>query len=129
MKVIERMARDLNMDVEIIGHPTLREEGGLAMSSRNVYLSAEEREQALLIRASMDRAEELFAGGERNAAAIEAEVRNVLASKGGVEVEYVEVCDPESLDGLAEAGKSTLLAIAARVGKTRLIDNTILTEP
>ncbi len=129
LKVIERMARDLNMDVEIIGHPTLREEGGLAMSSRNVYLSAEEREQALLIRASMDRAEELFAGGERNAAAIEAEVRNVLASKGGVEVEYVEVCDPESLDGLAEAGKSTLLAIAARVGKTRLIDNTILTEP
>ena len=128
LKIIERMTRDLNMDVEIVGYPTVREEGGLAMSSRNVYLSAGEREKALLIRASMDRAEALFAGGERNAAAIEAEVRKVLASKGGVDVEYVEVCDPETFDGFAEAGESALLAIAARVGKTRLIDNTILTE-
>jgi len=128
LKIIERMARDLNMGIEIIGHPTVREEEGLAMSSRNVYLSAEERDKALLVRASMKRAEALFMGGERNPRVLENEVRKVLASKEGVEVEYASVCDPETFQVLEDVGKSALLAIAARVGKTRLIDNTILTE-
>jgi pantoate--beta-alanine ligase len=129
LKIIERMVRDLNMGIEIVAYPTVREEGGLAMSSRNTYLGAEERANALLIRASMKRAEELFKGGERNAGTIASEVRKVLASKDGIDIEYVEVCDPEDLGGIKDIENRALLAIAARVGKTRLIDNTILTEP
>ena len=128
LKIIQRMARDLNMDLEIIGHPTVREEGGLAMSSRNAYLSAEEREKALLISASMKKAEELFRGGERRTGVLAAEVRKVLASKDGIDIEYITMCDPETLGDVDKVETSALLAIALRLGKTRLIDNTILTE-
>lgn len=128
LKVIERMVTDLNMDLDIIGYPTVREEGGLAMSSRNAYLSAGERERALLIHASMKKVEDLFRGGERKAQVLEAEARRVLASKDGIDIEYVTVCDPETLHGLEEAGSRVILAVAAKVGKTRLIDNTVLTE-
>ena len=128
LKVIQRMVRDLDMDLEIIGYPTVREEGGLAMSSRNAYLSPGERELALLIQASMKKVEELFRGGERKARVLEAEARRVLTSKGGIDIEYVTVCDAETFHGLEEVGTSALLAIAAKVGKTRLIDNTVLME-
>jgi pantoate--beta-alanine ligase len=129
LKIIQRMVRDLNMDIEIIGYPTVREEGGLAMSSRNAYLSADEREKALLIQASMKKVEELFRGGERKARVLEEEARRVLTSKDGIDIEYVTLCDPETFHGLEKVGASALLAIAAKVGKTRLIDNTVLTEP
>lgn len=129
LKIIQRMVKDLNMDLEIIGYPTVREEGGLAMSSRNAYLSADEREKALLIQASMKKVEELFRGGERKARVLEGEARRVLTSKDGIDIEYVTLCDPETFHGLEEVGASALLAIAAKVGKTRLIDNTVLTEP
>ena len=129
LKVIQRMVRDLNMDIEIIGYPTVREEEGLAMSSRNAYLSADEREKALLIQASMKRVEKLFKEGERKARVLEGEARRVLTSKDGIDIEYVTLCDPETFHGLEEVGTSALLAIAAKVGKTRLIDNTVLTEP
>jgi pantoate--beta-alanine ligase len=128
LKIIQRMARDLNMDLEIIGYPTVREEGGLAMSSRNAYLSAEDREKALLISASMKKAEELFRGGERRAGVLAAEVRKTLASKDGLDIEYVTMCDPETLGDVDKIERSALLAIALRLGKTRLIDNVILTE-
>jgi len=128
LKIIQRMARDLNMDLEIIGHPTVREEGGLAMSSRNAYLSAEDREKALLISASMTKAEELFRGGERRAGVLAAEVRKILASKDGIDIEYITLCNPDTLNDVGKIERSALLAIALRVGKTRLIDNTILTE-
>jgi len=128
LKIIQRMVKDLNMDVEIIAHPTVREEGGLAMSSRNAYLSADEREKALLIHASMKKVEEMFRGGDRKARALEAEARKVLASKDGIDIEYVAVCDPETFHPLEEVDERALLAIAAKVGKTRLIDNTVLTE-
>ncbi len=128
LKVIQRMVKDLNMDVAVVGHPTVREEGGLAMSSRNAYLSADERGKALLIHASMKKVEELFRGGERKACVLEEQARKVLASKDGIDVEYVAVCDPETFQDLEEVGKRALLAVAARVGKTRLIDNTVLAE-
>jgi pantoate--beta-alanine ligase len=128
LKIIQRMAKDLNMGIDVIGHPTVREEGGLAMSSRNSYLSPDEREKALLIHASMRHAEELFREGERNAHVLQAEVRKVLASGEGIEPEYVTVCDADTFQDLEEIAGNAVLAIAARVGKTRLIDNTILTE-
>ncbi len=129
LKVIQRMVKDLNMDLEIVGFPTVREEGGLAMSSRNAYLGADEREKALLIYASMKKVEALFRDGERTARVLEAEARRVLTSRDGIDIEYVTVCDAETFHGLEEVGKCALLAIAAKVGKTRLIDNTVLTEP
>ena len=129
LKVIEKMVRDLNMDVEIVPHPTVREEDGLAMSSRNTYLSPEERERALLISRSLKAAEDWFRRGERKAQAIRDEVKRILCSKEGIDIEYISVAHADTLEELGEIpGGKALLAIACRVGKTRLIDNTILTE-
>jgi pantoate--beta-alanine ligase len=128
LKIIQRMTRDLNMDLEVIGFPTIREEGGLAMSSRNTYLSAEERDKALLIYASMKRLEEMVRGGEKKVATLKDEARKILSSKNGIDIEYVTICDTETLNDLEDIDKNALLAIAVRVGKTRLIDNTILME-
>jgi pantoate--beta-alanine ligase len=128
LKVIERMVRDLNMDVEIVPFPTVREKDGLAMSSRNAYLSSEEREKALLISASMRKVKELFSSGERNAATLKAAAESLLRSREGIDIEYVSISDGETLEETAEATDKAVLAIACRVGKTRLIDNTILME-
>jgi pantoate--beta-alanine ligase len=126
LKIIQRMARDLNMDLEVIGYPTVREEGGLAMSSRNTYLSTEERDRALLINRSMKRLEEMVRGGETRAAVLKDEARKVLGSKDGIDIDYISICDAETLDDLERIDRRVLLAIAVHVGKTRLIDNTIL---
>jgi len=128
LKIIERMARDLDMDVEVVGFPIVREPDGLAMSSRNAYLTKEERGRALLINRAIRRAEEAFRGGERKAARLSEEVRKILGSQEGIDVEYVAVCDIETLDDLEKIEKQALIAVAASVGRTRLIDNTILTE-
>jgi len=128
LTIIERMVRDLNMDIEIVPFPTVREENGLAMSSRNTYLSPEERERGLLIYTSMKKAEELFKSGERDAAVLKKEAERILSSGSGVDIEYVSISDAETLTELVRIQKKAVLAIACRVGKTRLIDNTILTE-
>ena len=128
LKIIERMARDLDMDVEVIGFPIVREPDGLAMSSRNAYLSEEERVKALLINKAIKRAKEAFRGGERRASRLSEEAKEILGSKEGVAVEYITVCDTETLDDLEEVDKRALIAVAALVGRTRLIDNAILTE-
>jgi len=126
--VIEKMVRDLNMDLKIVPHPTVREKDGLAMSSRNTYLSPEERERALLISASIRRTEELFREGERNVSVLKGEVTRLLGSRGGIDIEYVSFSDTNTLQELKRIEGRALLAIACRVGKTRLIDNTILME-
>jgi pantoate--beta-alanine ligase len=126
LKIIEQMVRDLNMDVRIVGCPTVREPGGLAMSSRNTYLSSEEREKALNLYAALKKAERLFKEGEENAKKLVEEALNLLASIEGLEIEYVEVVDPETLEELDVVKGSALLAVACRIGKTRLIDNLIL---
>jgi len=126
--VIQKMVRDLNMDIEIIGHPTIREKDGLAMSSRNTYLSKAEREKALLISASLKKAEKLFLEGERNAAVLRQEVESILHQKEGINIEYVNICDTRTLQDVDTIRSAAVLAIACRIGKTRLIDNTILTE-
>lgn len=126
--IIEKMVKDLNMDIDIIGYPTVREQDGLAMSSRNTYLSPEERDKALLISRSLKRVAELFKEGERNAAALKKEVEGILHQKEGINIEYVNLCDTDTLEELDTIRHKAVLAVACRIGKTRLIDNTILTE-
>jgi pantoate--beta-alanine ligase len=128
LKIIEKMVRDLNMDLQVVPHPTVREKDGLAMSSRNTYLSPEEREKGLLIHASIQKLEALVAQGQRNVEVLTEEARRILNSKGGVEIEYVTISDAETLEAISRIEGKALLAIACRVGKTRLIDNTILLE-
>jgi pantoate--beta-alanine ligase len=128
LKVIERMVRDLNMDLKIIPYPTVREPDGLAMSSRNTYLSPVEREKALLIYASMKKVEGLFKAGQRDVSVLREEVKKFLSSEEGVQIEYITISDAETLIEIDRIKNKAVLAIACRVGKTRLIDNTILTE-
>jgi pantoate--beta-alanine ligase len=123
LTVIRRMARDLNMNIEIIGIPTVREPDGLAMSSRNKYLNAEERESALCLKKSIDMALELVKGGERDAERLKASVGESILKYPFTSIEYVNICDPLSLEEIGTIRGKALLAIAVRVGKTRLIDN------
>ncbi len=128
LMVIERMVRDLNQDVKIVPHPTIREADGLAMSSRNTYLSSEERRKALFISASLRKAEEMFKAGIRDTGEIRKTVNAILNTEDGIDVEYIDICDAMTLEDISMADKKAVLAIACRIGKTRLIDNTILTE-
>ncbi len=124
--VIEQMVRDLDFDVEIELCPTVREPDGLAMSSRNAYLSPEERERALAIHRGLEAAERRAAEGERSPAALTEAVAEELRN-AGIEPEYVEARDAEDLSHVAELnGRPVLVAVAARVGRARLIDNTIV---
>jgi pantoate--beta-alanine ligase len=126
LQVIRRMAQDLNFDVEIVGCPIVRDEDGLALSSRNAYLSPEERRAALSLSRSLSGAASAVLGGERESARIVAAVRAEIEREPLARVEYAKVCDPETLAEVARIQGETLLALAVRVGKTRLIDNIIL---
>jgi pantoate--beta-alanine ligase len=123
---IRRMVKDLNMDTEILGHPIVREEDGLAMSSRNVYLDSEQRSDALRLSQSLREAQTLVQHGERNSAAILAQVRNTLEAGKHIRIDYAEICHPETLREVSQIESPTLLALAVFVGTTRLIDNCIL---
>jgi pantoate--beta-alanine ligase len=126
LAIIRRMAADLNLAVEIRGCPLVREPDGLAMSSRNAYLSAAERRQALALSRSLDEAREAILGGGRDAAALADRVRMQLREAEGVQLEYVAVVDPDTLADLRQIGDQVLVAVAACVGGTRLIDNVLL---
>lgn len=126
LAVISRMVMDLNMDIQILGVPTVREPDGLAMSSRNSYLRPEERMSALCLKRSIDLAGELFHGGEVRAEAIIEAVRSLVLSHPFTEIDYVALCDPVTLEHVDLLDGETLLALAVRVGKTRLIDNCLL---
>lgn len=128
LQVIRRMALDLNMGVEVVGMPIVREPDGLAMSSRNVYLSLEERTKALALSKSLKAAEKLAETGVSDCASILKEVRDVLDASG-IEAEYAEIRDAETLEIVTELKRPAVLALAARVGNTRLIDNTLLGKP
>jgi pantoate--beta-alanine ligase len=123
LAVIRKMVADLNMGVEVVGLPTVREPDGLAMSSRNVYLSPEERRAATVLWRSLGRARELFDGGERRAEVIRGEMRAVLASEPLARVEYVSVADAETLQELEAIEGPAMVSLAVRIGSTRLIDN------
>lgn len=122
--LIRRMVHDLDMPMKIIGAPIVREADGLAMSSRNSYLSAAERQRALVLSQALRRCEERFASGERNAEAFRGLLMEVEGE--GVALEYAEVVDGDTLEPLDEVSEGAVCAVAARVGETRLIDNTIL---
>ena len=126
LAVIRRMVRDLNFPVEIVACPIVREADGLAMSSRNVYLSADERTSALVLRRSLLRVEELFAAGERDAAKLAAAGRAVFAKEPQVRLDYFEIVDPDTLEPAGRITGPALCAVAAYVGNTRLIDNVVL---
>ena len=124
--IIRRMVRDLNFGVEIVACPIVREADGLAMSSRNVYLSAEERKQALGLHRSLKRVENLWKSGEKNSLKLVSDGKEEIEREKGVRLDYFEIVDWESLEALGEAGNGALVAVAAYVGTTRLIDNLVL---
>lgn len=126
--IIRRMVRDLNMPVQIEVCPIVREPDGLALSSRNAYLSPEQRQDALVLFRSLLRVRELFADGERNPAILIKAAKNVLSGSSAVRLDYFEIVDPDELTPLALINQPALVAVAAFVGNTRLIDNIVL-EP
>jgi pantoate--beta-alanine ligase len=123
--VIKRLVRDLDIPVKVEVAPTVRDADGLALSSRNVYLSPVERERALALPRALQAAEQTVAAGERDAAAVLAAARGELDARG-VEPEYLELRSADDLSPAARVDGRTLLAVAARVGRARLIDNTVL---
>lgn len=123
--VVRRVTRDLNLPVRIEACPIVREPDGLAMSSRNVYLDADARQQASALSRALDAAEASHNKGERDAARILAAATNVL-QEAGITPEYLELRDAETLASVTDTTRDTLLAVAARVGAARLIDNHLL---
>ena len=124
--VIKRMVRDLNFDLDIVSLPTVREDDGLAMSSRNARLSAAERETSLCVSRALTAAQELVSGGQASAALILQAVQQILTQNAEVRVEYASLCQPDTLEEVELISGPTLLAIAVWVGEVRLIDNCVL---
>jgi len=121
--IIRRMVRDLNLPVEIFVCPTVREPDGLAMSSRNAYLDAGQRKQALALHRSLMRVQQLADAGERSAARLAAAGRAEFAAESSVRLDYFEIVHPDTLDPVEDVSEGALVAVAAFVGTTRLIDN------
>jgi pantoate--beta-alanine ligase len=126
LSLIRRMVRDLDMPIDIVSLPTVRESDGLAMSSRNRYLSPEDRQKAAQLYQALSAARSAFAQGERDAARLEETARTVLAGHPSIAVDYLAVVDPADFSLVPLASTGTAMIIAARVGSTRLIDNLIL---
>jgi pantoate--beta-alanine ligase len=124
--IIKRMVRDLNMAIEIVVCPTIREPDGLAMSSRNAYLTPGQRKSALVLSRALQRVQQVFEQGERNAAKLIEAGKQVITEEPSVRLDYLEIVDPETLEGVDVASPKSLVAVAAFVGATRLIDNAVL---
>jgi pantoate--beta-alanine ligase len=124
--VIKRMVSDLNMNLEIVAVPTVREPDGLAMSSRNTYLSPMERQAALVLWQALGLANRLWSEGERDAHKIRQKMAALIGGEPLAQIDYISVADAGSLEELAEIGCPALVSLAVRIGKTRLIDNIIL---
>jgi pantoate--beta-alanine ligase len=126
LAVVRRMVADLAFPNQIVACPTVREPDGLAVSSRNAYLSAEERARAAVLYRALEAGRAAFTAGERDPAAIEAAAKERLAADPAVAVDYVALVEPDGFEPVGRAGAGQVLAVAARVGRTRLIDNVIL---
>ena len=124
--IIRKMVKDLDMPVEVVICPIVREPDGLAMSSRNVYLNPEERKRARVLYRALQKAQALYASGERSAAELMVAAKQVLAEEPEVKLEYVEIVDPVTLEAALDFSNPVLVAVAAKVGGTRLIDNIVL---
>jgi pantoate--beta-alanine ligase len=126
LAVVRRMVEDLSFPVEIVACPIVRESDGLAMSSRNAYLNPEERGRALVLQRSLQQVQHEFQAGERTSAQLISAAKKVFAREPQVVLDYFEIVDPETLDPVERISQKTLVAVAAYVGSTRLIDNTVL---
>ncbi|MFC1866670.1 pantoate--beta-alanine ligase [Thermodesulfobacteriota bacterium] len=126
LTVIRRMVKDLAMHIEVIGVPTVRESDGLAMSSRNKYLSPEERESALCIKESIDMTLSLVKDGERDTGRIKSLIQKLILSRPFSNVDYISICDPVTMEDIGTIKGKSLLALAVKIGKTRLIDNCLI---
>ncbi len=124
--VIRQMARDLDFPVEIVVCPIVREADGLALSSRNVYLDAAQRKSALVLSRSLQKVREAFDRGQRDASRLIQAGKGAFADEPSVRLDYFEVVDPDTLDPVAQIANPTLVAVAAFVGTTRLIDNIVM---
>ena len=124
--VIKRMVADLDMNLEVIVSPTVREPDGLAMSSRNSYLNPEERQAALVLWKSLNLAQKLWSQGERHAEHLRQEMTTLIQKEKLARIDYVSIADPETLEELEEINHPALVSLAVRIGNTRLIDNITL---
>lgn len=124
--VIKKMVADLDMNLELIVCPTIREEDGLAMSSRNIFLNAEERRSALVISRALFAAQERWRTGEHDGETLRRLMRQMIESVPGVQIDYISVADPTTLTELERIKESALASLAVKIGRTRLIDNVIL---
>jgi pantoate--beta-alanine ligase len=126
LAIIRQMTIDLNLAVEIIGMPIVREPDGLAMSSRNSYLTPEQRQQALCLFRAIQKVRELFRGGETSVDRLLGEARMIITAVTGASIDYLELRDSTTLEPAVTAEADTLFALAVKIGSTRLIDNTVL---
>lgn len=127
-KVIERLVKDLNFDIEIIGVETVRDADGLATSSRNIYLTEDQRSEARFIYKVLCKAERLLKDGLRNSEQLKKAMMEVLDTKDLIKIQYIEITDPNTLEKVKNIEGDALVAIAAEVGKARLIDNLLISE-
>jgi pantoate--beta-alanine ligase len=129
LAIIRRMVRDLDFNIEILGVPIVRESDGLALSSRNAYLSADERRAALSLSAGLAAAEAQFKAGERDVAALLAAARARIERESIMRIDYLELRDADELTTIDKVERRAVLAVAAFAGTTRLIDNRVLAPP
>ena len=123
LSVIRKMVRELNWDIEIFAHPIVREDDGLAMSSRNTYLSSEERSKALCLNKAIQHAKARFADGLDDSDLLISEIRDIISANSGVNIDYISVVDKDTLSDKEVIDSQSVLALAIKVGGTRLIDN------
>ena len=126
--IIKRMTEDLNFDIEIVIMPTIREADGLAMSSRNKYLNAQERQSALVLSKSLSMAQDMIKSGQTNAVDILHNMKQMIEAEPLAKIDYISIVDSETLDDIKEIKANTLIALVVFIGKTRLIDNMIINE-
>lgn len=126
LAVIRKMVRDLNLDIEVVGSPIIRDPDGLALSSRNQYLGKEERKTAQSLNRALKQARQLVAEGESSVAKIRSRMRAIIEREGRAEVDYISVCDPQRFVELEEIRGPAIVALAVHVGKARLIDNCLI---
>lgn len=124
--VIKRMVKDLNFDVEIVGAPIVRENDGIAMSSRNIYLSREERKAAQSLPRALFETKKRFDDGQRDAGFLIEQARKIISAEAHARIDYIKVCDVETVENINIISKDAVMALAVHFGKARLIDNIVL---
>jgi pantoate--beta-alanine ligase len=126
LMVIKKMAAELDMNLEVVGVPTVREPDGLAMSSRNTYLDPEERKAAVVLYQALALAQRLYSQGEKDAKKIRQQMTELIQKQPLANIDYISIADAETLEELDELRPPALVSLAVRIGKTRLIDNVVV---